>query len=229
MIYLAFDKNDDFYVKESSTLFSQHLSATPVGRIDGTSVDVYHYDDPKGRHGIEENVIYYTGHGIGGSGMKKGQPIKLHSALEFVRFLIEKRIKVDRIVFLSCYAYLWLCRQYKDFSILLEFQDKILLEGSDGPMSMVTITQIVTKNLDSNGVFKGIFLIRSDSKLPMLHVTNSASAQKPKPMAPRTRMPTRPRLQTVIPYEMVSVTIEGISRNKEYIRKVISINEKRSS
>ena len=182
MVYVAFDENDGFYSEQSKVLFQKHL-AERIGSIRTVSFYSTYWQS--------SDIVYYTGHGKGGNEQHRGRPEKIPQVSEFITFMVVHGIRPGRIVFLSCNAYWWLCRNYKEFARLLEFQDKVLLEGSDSKLSMSLITPVVTRQSDKNGAFKGILLSRY---VQQEHAGTMAT---------------------------IPMNIENIQRNKEYVQRIL--------
>lgn len=161
MVYVAFNENDEFWQSNSKVIFNNeginHLKEL-INVIEPYKVNVYETDFI-----YDDSVLYYTGHGMNSS----GKPVCMKNADIFVQFLLSNNINVDRIVFLSCYTYNWLCKNYRKFTRLLSPQQPtIQLEGSRGSLLMRNISPIVHRQLNSTHVdFDGIRLTIDSNKL----------------------------------------------------------------
>lgn len=136
MVYLAFAPNDKFWKNTSSNFFKRFLSDR-IDKIADTKVELHStkINDKAGR-----NVLYYTGHGSN----RTGVPCALgDKANLLVDFLIDRRIGIDRICFLSCHTYEWVIRNYREFSRLLRYCPWVQVEGDRGEIDMRYIHAVV--------------------------------------------------------------------------------------
>lgn len=160
MVYVAYDPKDDFWLQNSKVIFSgeswNHL-VRMIGTVSSTNVEIWETNLP-----ASDSVLYYTGHGKKTSGM----PLMLHNVQLFVQFIIDYKINVNRIVFLSCHTFNWLCGHYKEFIGLLSGHNPtIQIEGSRDSLLMRHIHPIVKKQINTTNIsFEAIRLTRDEEK-----------------------------------------------------------------
>lgn len=138
MVYVIYDPEDSYWVGESNTLFASHIlkQKTMAGK---PNLFVAETDFVATSH-----IIFYTGHG----GPRRG-PEKMSDAAGFVSYILLSGIRVDRIVFLSCSTFPWVCNHYADFARVLQRQSKIQIEGSNDKLYMAILTPAVRNNIDT--------------------------------------------------------------------------------
>ncbi len=138
MVYIAFDPNDEFWQNNSKVIF-KNKACNHLRRQIGVFGNVKVHET---NLQCTDSVLYYSGHGHN----QDGRPMSITNVTLFVQFLIDNQLHVDRIVFLSCHTYNWLCVNYREFIRLLSPQSPtIQIEGSKDPLYMIHIRPIVLK------------------------------------------------------------------------------------